>query len=87
MKLFPVSSNKSKVGAEFDVALSINSFDIWWQDQENGDDSCVWTISIEVNGAEVSNDESDCQDDGTELIKRTHNLATSVELVAGILLE
>ena len=24
---------------EFDVALSINSFDIWWQDQENGDDS------------------------------------------------
>ena len=48
--------------------------------QENGDDSCVWTISIEVNGAEVSEDESDCQDDGTELTKRTHNLATSVEL-------
>ncbi|MEC7349499.1 MAG: hypothetical protein VYD80_00670, partial [Candidatus Thermoplasmatota archaeon] len=68
---------------EFDIAMSINSFDIWWQDQENGDDSCIWTISIEVNGAEVSNDESDCQDDGTELIKRTHNLATSVELVAG----
>ena len=68
---------------EFDVALSINSFDIWWQDQENGDDSCVWTISIEVNGAEVSEDESDCQDDGTELTKRTHNLATSVSLVAG----
>ena len=22
--------------------------------QENGDDTCVWTISIEVNGAEVS---------------------------------
>ena len=68
---------------EFDVSLSINSFDIWWQDQENGDDSCVWTISIEVNGAEISNDESDCQDDGSELIKRTHNLATSVDLVAG----
>ncbi|MDG1544847.1 MAG: hypothetical protein P8R32_01165 [Candidatus Poseidoniia archaeon] len=68
---------------EFDVSLSINSFDIWWQDQENGDDSCVWTISIEVNSAEVSNDESDCQDDGTELTKRTHNLATSVNLVAG----
>ena len=65
---------------EFDLALSINSFDIWWQNQENGDDSCVWTISIEVNGAEVSNDESDCQDDGTELTKRTHNLATSVRL-------
>ncbi len=68
---------------EFDVSLSINSFDIWWQTQENGDDTCVWTISIEVNGAEVSEDESDCQDDGTELTKRTHNLATSVSLVAG----
>ena len=68
---------------EFDISLSINSFDIWWQNTENGDDTCVWTISIEVNGAEVSNDESDCQDDGTELTKRTHNLATSVDLVAG----
>tara|TARA_B100000902_G_scaffold350662_1_gene360127 strand:- start:2849 stop:3883 length:1035 start_codon:yes stop_codon:yes gene_type:complete len=68
---------------EFDISLSINSFDIWWQDQEGGDDSCVWTISIEVNGAEISNDESDCQDDGTELTKRTHNLATNVDLVAG----
>ena len=68
---------------EFDVSLSINSFDIWWQDQEGGDDTCVWTISIEVNGAEVSEDESDCQDDGTELKKRTHNLATYVDLIAG----
>jgi len=68
---------------EFDISLSINSFDIWWQTQETGDDTCVWTISIEVNGAEVSNDDSDCQDDGTELTKRTHNLATSVNLVAG----
>ncbi len=68
---------------EFDVSLSINSFDIWWQTQEDGDDSCVWTISIEVNGAEVSNDDSDCQDDGSELTKRTHNLATSVDLLAG----
>ena len=68
---------------EFDLSLSINSFDIWWQTQGDGDDSCVWTISIEVNGAEVSNDESDCQDDGSELTKRTHNLATNVDLVAG----
>ena len=68
---------------EFDIEMSINSFDIWWQTQESGDDTCVWTISIEVNGAEVSEDESDCQDDGTELTKRTHNLATSVSLVAG----
>ena len=68
---------------EFDVSLSVNSFDIWWQTQETGDDSCIWTISIEVNGAEVSNDDRECQDDGTELTKRTHNLATSVDLIAG----
>jgi len=68
---------------EFDVSLSINSFDIWWQTQENGDDSCVWTISIEVNGAQISEDDSDCQDDGVDLTKRTHNLATSVDLIAG----
>ena len=30
---------------EFDISLSINSFDIWWQNTENGDDTCVWTIS------------------------------------------
>ena len=68
---------------EFDISLSINSFDIWWQTQENGDDSCVWTISIEVNGAQISEDDSDCQDDGVDLTKRTHNLATSVDLIAG----
>ena len=68
---------------EFDISLSINSFDIWWQTQEDGDDTCVWTITIEVNGADVSEDESDCQDDGTELTKRTHNLATNVDLVSG----
>ena len=68
---------------EFDISLSINSFDIWWQTQESGDDSCVWTISIEVNGAQISEDDSDCQDDGVDLTKRTHNLATSVDLIAG----
>ncbi len=68
---------------EFDISLSINSFDIWWQTQESGDDSCVWTISIEVNGAQISEDDSDCQDDGQDLTKRTHNLATSVDLIAG----
>jgi len=68
---------------EFDLSMSINSFDIWWQDQEDGDDSCVWTIKIKVNDQDVSEDDSDCQDNGTELTKRTHNLATSVELIAG----
>ena len=26
---------------EFDISMSINSFDIWWQDQEGGDDTCL----------------------------------------------
>ena len=68
---------------EFDLSMSINSFDIWWEDTEGSDDSCVWTISIEVNGAQVSEDDSDCQHDGGGVAKATHNLATNVDLVAG----
>ena len=33
---------------EFDISMSINSFDIWWEDTEGSDDSCVWTIKIKV---------------------------------------
>ena len=74
---------------EFDLSISINSFDIWWEDLEGGDDSCEWTIRILVNDQEVSEDVSDCQHDGVdddgnpEVQKGTHNLATSIELIAG----
>ena len=70
---------------EFDLSISINSFDIWWEDTEddNGDDSCEWTISIEHNGASVSEDTSDCQHGGVDVAKGTHNLATSIDLLAG----
>ena len=34
---------------EFDISLAINSFDIWWESMENGDDSCYWTIEIQQN--------------------------------------
>ena len=70
---------------EFDLSISINSFDIWWEDteEENGDDSCEWTISIEHNGASVSEDTSDCQHGGVDVAKGTHNLATSIDLLAG----
>ena len=70
---------------EFDLSISINSFDIWWEDteDENGDDSCEWTISIEHNGASVSEDTSDCQHGGVDVAKGTHNLATSIDLLAG----
>ena len=70
---------------EFDLSISINSFDIWWEDteDEDGDDSCEWTISIEHNGASISEDTSDCQHGGVDVAKGTHNLATSIDLLAG----
>ena len=69
--------------AEFDISMSINSFDIWWEDTEGSDDSCVWTIKIKVNDQDVSEDDSDCQHNGDGVAKATHNLATNVDLVAG----
>ena len=68
---------------EFDISMSINSFDIWWEDTEGSDDSCVWTIKIKVNDQDVSEDDSDCQHNGDGVAKATHNLATNVDLVAG----
>ena len=70
---------------EFDLSISINSFDVWWEDTEDsdGDDTCEWTISIEHNGASVSEDTSDCQHGGVDVAKGTHNLATSIDLLAG----
>jgi hypothetical protein len=68
---------------EFGLSVSINSFDIWWEDTEGEDDSCEWTITIELNGGDVSEDISDCQHSGDEVAKATHSLATTVELAAG----
>lgn len=68
---------------EFDLSLSINSFDIWWEDTEGEDDSCEWTIKIKVNDQDISEDVSGCQHGGNPLAKGTHNLATSVDLMAG----
>jgi len=61
---------------EFDLSITINSFDVWWEDteEEDGDDSCEWTITIEHNGEDVSEDTSGCQHGGSELAKGTHNL-------------
>ena len=68
---------------EFDLSISIKSFDIWWEDTEGSDDSCEWTITIEVNDQDISEDTSGCQHDGDGIAKATHGLATSVDLVAG----
>jgi len=68
---------------EFDVSISITSFDVWWEDTEGSDDSCEWTITIQHNGGDVEEVFSDCQHDGGELAKGTHNLATNIDLVAG----
>ncbi len=70
---------------EFDLTININSFDIWWEDteEEDGDDTCEWTITIEHNGEDVSEDTSGCQHGGSELAKGTHSLSTTINLVAG----
>ena len=68
---------------EFGLSVSINSFDIWWEDTEGEDNSCEWTITIELNGGDVSEDISDCQHNGDGVAKATHSLATTVELAAG----
>ena len=67
----------------FDVALNINSFDVWWEDLEDSDNSCEWTITIQVNDQDISEDTSDCQHNGEELEKGSHNLGTSINLLAG----
>ena len=68
---------------EFGLSVSIGSFDIWWEDTEGQDDTCEWTITIELNGEDVSEDISDCQHNGNGVAKATHSLATTVELAAG----
>jgi len=68
---------------EFDVSVSINSFDIWWESMESGDDSCYWTIEIQQNEQMVTEDESDCTHGGEEIAKGTHSLSTSLDLLAG----
>ena len=67
----------------FDLALNINSFDVWWEDLEDTDNTCEWTITIQVNDQDISEDMSDCQHNGEVLEKGSHNLGTSINLVAG----
>ena len=69
---------------EFDISISITSFDIWWESMESdNNDDCYWTIAIQHNDQEVSNDESDCTHGGGEVAKGTHSLGTSIDLLAG----
>jgi len=67
----------------FDLSMSINSFDIWWESMESEDDSCYWTIEIQQNDQAVSEDESDCTHGGDPLAKGTHSLSTNLDLLAG----
>ena len=69
---------------EFDISISITSFDIWWESTESdGNDDCIWTIEIQHNGEEVSEEDSDCTHGGGEVEKGTHSLNTNIDLVAG----
>jgi hypothetical protein len=70
---------------EFDLSISIKSFDIWWEVMGDGDydPDCEWTITILHNEEYLSEDTSSCQHDGEELEKGSHNLDTSINLAAG----
>jgi len=72
---------------EFGIPITVNSFDIWWvlQDPEGtSNPDCEWTITIQVNGADVGEEvESECQHDGEELTRASHDVGISVELIAG----
>ena len=69
---------------EFDISISITSFDIWWESTESSsNDDCVWTIEIQHNGEQVSEEDSDCTHGGGEIEKGTHSLTTNIDLVAG----
>ena len=69
---------------EFDISISITSFDIWWESMESSsNDDCYWTIEINHNDQSVSEDESDCTHGGGEVAKGNHGLSTTIDLVAG----
>ena len=69
---------------EFDISISIASFDIWWESMESSsNDDCYWTIEINHNDQSVSEDESDCTHGGGDVAKGTHSLSTTIDLMAG----
>ena len=69
---------------EFDISITVNSFDIWWESMESdSNDDCVWTIAIQHNGETVSEEDSDCTHGGGDIAKGTHALATNIDLLSG----
>ena len=69
---------------EFDISIAVNSLDIWWESTESSsNDDCVWTIEIQQNGQQVTEEDSDCTHGGGEIEKGTHALSTTIDLVAG----
>ncbi len=69
---------------EFDISISITSLDIWWESMESdSNDDCIWTIEIQHNGQQVSEEDSDCQHGGGEIAKGAHSLNTNIDLIAG----
>ena len=63
--------------------ISINYADIWWQDQENGDDTCEWTFNLVHNGVNVDSTTEPCNSDGTTLSKHTYDLNFSLSVLEG----
>ena len=47
--------------------IFLESINLTWQDQENGDDSCQWLFRIFENNAEIDSIMVDCLSDGTQI--------------------
>ena len=50
--------------------IFLESINLTWQDQENGDDSCQWLFRIFENNTELDTIVADCLSDGTQLQRR-----------------
>jgi len=48
-------------------SITINFAELWWEDIEGGDDTCVWTFDIYHNGLISGSSLVDCNSDGSTL--------------------
>ena len=63
--------------------ITINYAEFWWQNLENGDDTCIWKFSIYKNGFSVSEYSAYCSSDGTMLLPEIYIINSSFAVSEG----
>jgi len=88
--LFRTDREPTRVGTwtsepiEFGMPITIETTDIWWEVKgEDYEPDCEWTFYIKQNDQEVSENTETCSSDGSDLVKETYNIGTTIELAAG----